>query len=110
MDRRPRHDGVGDIVAMQVYEHPFDMVDFEGATHALRDLAGPHHEVLDEELAASVEQVGERDLAFRRVEDVLFLNLHPRQLAALPAQLISQPGKFFLLGEQLLAGCDPFVV
>jgi hypothetical protein len=99
MDRRPRHDGVGDIVAMQVYEHPFDMVDFEGATHALRDLAGPHHEVLDEELAASVEQVGERDLAFRRVEDVLFLNLHPRLLAPLAAELIALPCEIFLLAE-----------
>lgn len=50
-------------------EQPLDVVDLERAPDALADLAGPHHEVLDEELAAPVEQVDEAHLAVGRVED-----------------------------------------
>src|SRR5437899_5503306 len=56
----------------KLFEYSCDMVDFEGATHALPLLAGSHHEVLDEELATSVEQIVKRNLALRCVEDVLF--------------------------------------
>src|SRR5262249_32815188 len=95
IDWRPRHDGIGDVVVMQVLEQSLEMVDFQGATHALRDLVWSHHEVLDEELTAPVEQFGKRDLAFRRIENVFLLNLHPRQLAPVVAEFIAQPRDLF---------------
>jgi hypothetical protein len=38
---------------------------------------------MDDELAVVAEQLGERLLPFRRVEDILLLDLDPRQRAAL---------------------------
>jgi hypothetical protein len=89
MDRRARHNGVCEIVVLEVHEHAFDMVDFEGATHALSNLAGSHHEMLDKELAAAVEQVGERHFALWPFEDVLLLDPDPRELAPLPTDLVA---------------------
>jgi hypothetical protein len=60
-----------------MHQDALDMVDLEGAPDALRRLAGPHHEMLDEELAAPVEQIGQRHLAVRCVKDVRFVDPHP---------------------------------
>jgi hypothetical protein len=63
----------------------------------------------DDQLAASVEEVGERLLAVRPVEDIPLLHPDPGQFAALPAQLIAQPGEFLLLAQVLLAGREPLL-
>jgi hypothetical protein len=60
-----------------MHEGAFDLVDFERAPDALTDLARPQHEVLDEELAAAVEQVAQRDLAAGRIKDVLLVDPYP---------------------------------
>src|SRR4029450_2616556 len=52
-------------------ERTLDVVDLERASDALTDLARAHHEVLDEELAASVKQVGQCQLAIGRVGGIL---------------------------------------
>ena len=69
--------------------------------------------MVDDQLTAAIEELGERLLAFRPVEDVLLLHPHPGQLAALPAQLIAEPGEFLFLfqmplprGEPLISGHD----
>jgi hypothetical protein len=109
MDRRARHNGVREIVVLEVHEHAFDMVNLKGATHALRDLAGSHHEMLDKELAAAVEQVGQRHLALWCVEDVLLLHPDPRELPPLPIDLVARSRVGFLLGEQFLARSKPLI-
>ena len=105
--RRSRHDGVGNIVVLQMYENSFDMVNFQRATHALRYLPRPHHEMLDEKLAASVEKVSERHLPFWRVEDVILLDLHPGQGATLDGQFVAQSRELLFLAEQVLARNQP---
>jgi len=55
--------------------------------------------MLYEELTASVEQAGQRDLAFWRVEDILLLNLHPRQFAPLAAEFIAPPRELFFFRQ-----------
>ncbi len=55
VDRRPRHRCVTDVVVLKMDQNAFEMVDFQRATDALRGLSGPHHEVLDKELATTGE-------------------------------------------------------
>ena len=54
--------------------------------------------MIDDQLAASGEEVGERLLTVRPVEDIPFLHLDPGQFTPLGAQLIAQPGEFLFLG------------
>src|SRR6187399_3205844 len=68
------------------------------------------HEVLDDQLVSPREEVRKGHLAARCVEDVVLLDLHPRQLAPFGAQLVAQAGAFLFLLQQLLASCDPFLL
>jgi hypothetical protein len=90
-------------------EQPLDVIHLEGAPHALTRLSGPHHEVFDEELAATVEQIGQGHLAVRRVEDVRLLDLHPGQRATLGGEPVAEPGELLLSRHQGLARFEPFL-
>jgi hypothetical protein len=93
-----------------VREVPVRAVDEVGQERAARATllpSGTEHEVVDQQLAAPAEQVGEALLAVRPVEDVLLLDLDPGQLTALRAQLIAQPREVFLLAKELLARSEP---
>src|SRR5262245_18118604 len=68
--RRAGHGDVGHVVVLQMHECPFGLIDLEGPSYALTDLTGSHHEVLLEQLAASVEEIGQGHLALGRIEDV----------------------------------------
>src|ERR1700730_3095298 len=94
----------------QMHECAFDMIDLERAAHATLLPPGTEHEMFDDQLAAPVEEIAERRLAIRRVEDRRLFDLDPRQLAALPAQLNAQPSKIPLLAQVLLARGEPFVL
>src|SRR4029450_7977913 len=85
-----------------------DVIDFKRATDALRLLPRPEHEVLDEKLAATIKQLGQRDLAFRRVERILLVDLYPRQRATCRGQWIAQACLFLFPFEQILARDQPF--
>jgi hypothetical protein len=63
--------------------------------------------MVDEQLAAAIEQLSQLARAVVRVEAVLLLDPDPRQLAPLPRQLVAQPGELLLADEQLLAGSCP---
>jgi hypothetical protein len=109
IDRRAGHNNVREIVVVKMHQHAFYVVDLEGATDALRLLAGPHHEVLDKELAAAVEKVCERDLTLWRVEDVLLLDADPGELAPLATDLValSRIGlSMFLTLDGFISGPD----
>ena len=77
LDGRARHDRVGHVVIVEMRENAFNMVDLEGATDALRLGTGTHHEVLDEKLAAAIEELCQRHLAVGCVENIGFLDLDP---------------------------------
>jgi hypothetical protein len=63
--------------------------------------------VVDEQLGTPVEELGERLLAVVRVESVLRLHPHPRQLASLVRDLVPEPGVLLLADEQPLACGEP---
>src|ERR1700738_3442131 len=88
-------DDVGEIIAP------------ERAALAAHLPAEAEHEMINDELAPPGEQVGERLLAVRPVEHVALLDPLPRQLAPLPAQVVTHPVELLLLGEQRLARLEP---
>ena len=61
--------------------------------------SGTEHKMLDDQLAAAVEEVGEGLLPVRAVEHILLFELDPGQFAPLRAQLVAQPRELFLLRQ-----------
>src|SRR5205823_586421 len=61
------------------------------------------HEVIDEQLAAAVEEISQRLLAVWALEDVLLLDRLPGKALSLLRQLVACACELLLLGEQLLA-------
>src|SRR5207245_4146423 len=86
-----------------------DVIEFERASDTALGPARTEHEVLDDQLAASVEQIRERLLAVRSVEHVLLLDLDPREIATLAAQSVAKSSEFLFLGQQFLASGKPLV-
>src|SRR5262249_10351825 len=107
VDGGARDHDVAQIVVLEVHEQAGDVIDLERAADALRDLAGSHHEVLDEELAPAVEQIGEAHPALRCVEDVLLLDPGPRELATELAELVALLREGLLDFQELHALLDP---
>src|SRR4029453_4620671 len=72
------------------------------------------HEVVDDELRAPVEELGQRLAPLVRVELVLLLDRHPGELLPPARKLVAAPRQLLLLGEErgpglqpLVAGADP---
>src|SRR5713226_5705280 len=85
----------------------------DGAVEAVRDrragrtpcrVLGAEHEVVDEELRASPEQIGEGRRARVGREAVLLVNADPGQLLPPPRQLVAAPRQRLLGLEQLQPG------
>src|SRR5207237_9263034 len=66
------------------------------------------HEVINDQLAFPAEEVAERLLSARSIENIFLLHFLPGQFAAFPAQLIAQTGEFLLLSQEFLACRNPF--
>jgi hypothetical protein len=92
---------------LQVDQCAVDVVRQERAAGAAFLPARTEHEVIGHELAAAVEQVGQAPPALRAFECVDLIHADPRQLAALGAQLVAQPGEFLLFPQVLPAGLEP---
>src|SRR5262245_18522194 len=80
-----------------------DLVDEHGAAVAASLLVGAEHEVVEEELAPALEQIEPARLAAGTLEDVVLLDPHHRQPAALRRQRIERARQLLLLDEQLVA-------
>src|SRR5580704_16491948 len=63
--------------------------------------------MVDNELAAAVEEIAQIYGTVRAIENVLLLNLDHRQLAALGAERVALTRGLLFLGEQLLARNNP---
>src|SRR5207237_9876288 len=76
---------------------------------------GPHgvgieQRVIDNQLAASLEDVAERLRPALALKGVLLVDELPGQLAPLPAQLVTHPSELLLLRQVLLPCREPLVV
>jgi len=65
--------------------------------------------VLHQQLPATFEQVRERAPALGCVENVVLVDPHPRQRAALAGDLVAQARQFLFARQQRLALGNPFV-
>src|SRR4051812_15754175 len=89
-----RSDGVGD----------------RGTDGAARLVRRAEHEVIDEELRTTAEELGERLRPSLGLEAVVLLDRHPGELPPLPRELVAAAGGVLLLPEQLLAGRIEFLL
>src|SRR3981189_446457 len=86
---------------------PVDLVGEQRAAGTALLPIGTEHEVVDHELAASVEQAGERYRAVGVLENIVLLDPDPGQRAALFRQAVTLARERLLLGEKGAAGLDP---
>src|SRR5436305_9021091 len=70
---------------------------------------GPVHDVVGEQLRATVEELGERLLPVLGVELVLLLHRNPGKLSPLLGQLLAELGMLGLELRKLAASCLPFL-
>src|SRR5437899_7943308 len=96
-----------------------EVVHPEGADEAGRVLCpgrmgsrgvGVEHGVIDDQLAASLEDVAERLRSVLALEGVLLFDELPGQIAPLAAQLVAHPGELLLLRQVPLPCPDPHLV
>ena len=93
----------------QVNVHAVAVVGHEGAARATLLPPWGEHEVLHQQLAAAFEQLGERAPTLGPVEDVVLIDAHPRQRAALAGDLVAQARQLLLVRQQRPALGNPFV-
>src|SRR5580704_14646928 len=65
------------------------------------------HEMINDQLASSIKEVGESLFSRWTIKGVFLLNLGPGQFPSLLAQLIPQPCEVFLFRQKTLASSDP---
>ncbi|MNT14070.1 hypothetical protein D3C72_1490610 [compost metagenome] len=93
---------------LEVLVGAVDMVGEEGAARAPLLPAGAEHEMVDDQGAAAIEQVGQALAPARPFEVVRRVDAHPGQRAALGAEPVALAGEGLLLAQQRLAGLQPF--
>ena len=102
--RRPRDRDECDVVMFKVDTSAVDMIGQKRAAFAALLPSRSEHEMVDNQLAASIEQVGQPLLSVRAIELVLFVNLDHRQPATFGADRISlMICQFLVLGAESLA-------
>src|SRR3989454_990089 len=106
-ERRPRHRRKHDVVVGQVDGEAVESVGDRRAGRTPCFVVGPEHEVVDEELRAPSEKVGQRGAPLVRLESVLLVDPDPRQLLPSPRQLVAAPRELLLRLEQLEPRCEP---
>src|SRR5579864_6815327 len=107
---RARDRDHGGVAMVDVDDVAVEAVSPERAMLASRVPTGVEHKMVDDQLAAPVEEFRQRLLTVRTIEDVGFGNRLPRKLAPLLVQLVAQPREFLFLGEKCRARGQPFFV
>src|SRR5579883_523425 len=97
------------IVVRQVNREAVEAVRNHRAGGAARRPVGSEHEMVDEELRAPAEEVGERGAPAIGLEAVLLLDLDPGQLLPPPRQLVAAPRQLLLRLQQIEPRRQPFL-
>jgi hypothetical protein len=92
-----------------MWDDSIDAVRDRRVDRAASLVAGAELEVIDEQLAAAVEQLRQRARTGVGLEAVILLDSDPGHLAPLTRQLVAEPGVLLLAGEQLVAGNLPLL-
>src|SRR5258706_11270515 len=95
---------------VEVHDDVVEVVRPERAGRAALLPVGAEHEVIDDELALTREEIGERLLSLGAVEDILLLDFFPRECAAFAAQHVALAREGLLQREEFPARFHPLVV
>ncbi len=106
-ERSPRHRAERDVVIGEVDDGAVEAVRDRRAARTPCRVLGPEHEVIDEELRASSEEIGEERCALVGLEAVLLVDPNPGQLLPPPRQFVAPPRQRLLGLEQLQPGRKP---
>src|SRR2546421_8503507 len=106
-ERSPRHGAECDVVIREVDDGAVEAVSDRRAGRTPSGVVGSEHEVIDEELRASSEEVSEGRRAFVGLEVVLLVDSNPGQLLAPLRQFVAPPSQGLLGLEQLQPGGKP---
>ncbi|MNT15476.1 hypothetical protein D3C72_1505290 [compost metagenome] len=106
-ERCARHGRQHDVVVGQVDGKTVEAVGNCRARRAAGLVVGPEHEVVDEQLRAPFEQLGQRGAAFVGFEAVRFVDPQPWQVLALLRQFVAAPRQCFFRLQQLEPGGQP---
>jgi len=93
----------------QVNGHAVGVVGHEGAALAALLPAGGQHELLHDELRATIEQIGELLAAIWSLKNVILFDRDPGQLSAQPGDLVAAPRQVLLGSEQIEPRFQPFL-
>src|SRR4030095_15630534 len=107
VERSARNRNDRNVMVLEVDDEAVEPVRDRRAGRTPRRVVGPKHEVVNKELRAPSEQVGERGAPLVGFEPVFLVDLHPRQLLPPPCQLVAAPRQFLLGLEQLQPGRKP---
>src|SRR5439155_27231053 len=100
----------GGVPGLQVRDLGCERVRYRGADRAACLEGRSEHEVIDQQLSAAVEEVGQGLRALLGLEAVLLLDRDPGQPAPLLGQLVAPAGELLLLLQQLVALRLPLVL
>src|ERR1700720_3906364 len=100
-ERSPRHRAERDVVIREVYDGAVEAVRDRRAGRTPCRVLGPEHEVIDEELRASSEEISEGLCALVGLEAVLLVDSNPGQLLSLPRHFVATSRQRLLGLEQL---------
>ena len=84
---------------VEMRERAINVIGQERAGRAALFPLRSEHEMVDDQLAVSVEKIGKRQLAVRSVEGIWFFNPLPGQLTPRTAELIPQLCKLLLFSS-----------
>jgi len=78
-----------------------------GAAFATFVPVGTEHEMINDQLTAPVEKIGQGFLAIRPFEYVILVDLHHREAPSGGAERIALASKFFFSRQQVLSRHEP---
>src|SRR5262249_6239587 len=107
LERRSGREQQRRVSGLQVDDLWRECVGDRRADSASRRVGRAEHEVVDEQLRAAVEELGEGLLAVLSVERVVLLHLHPGELPALARELVAAARELLLLLQEFVALCLP---
>src|SRR5919199_518013 len=94
---------------LEVDDEAVESVRDRRAGRAAGGVLGAEHEVVDEELGAAAEQVGEGRVPLVGLEAVVLVDRDPGKLLTPPGQLVAPPGQLLLGLEQLEPRREPLL-
>ena len=107
--RRTRHRRERDVMVRQMNDKSVEAIGDRRTGRTPRRVVGPEHEVVDEQLRASGEQIRQRGRARIGLEPVLLVDPHPRQRLTPPRHLVAATGQLLLRLEQFEPRFQPLL-